>query len=524
MSASGRKTEIYNPRERALSSDLNRMQAFQGMDLSSILAYLLDYQGDFSNSNGAGSVGAASTSPMRAAILNGLLVRPQMASANTLVDPGVAIVVDPDSTPSPDDSPYKLVNDPGVQTGSSLAMPTNSSGGTQIYVVECQRIDTVLEADNRDIYNPASQLFSPALVNKVAASRFGYRIRVGAIASGVTTVAGWVPLLVALVPNGAATWNAVPYMWDVRPLAADRAEVAGKFTRDRSRVDHHYRMVATPGLQGWAETVGPGGRILGGTMTTDAVSIATSLDFTSSELQPAGYAVTANRPYYLWLAEPFGLPRWCRYTSVASGSRQPGPLRGRPVPTHNQNTIAIPLPTAFGFPAGSAAGTAACVFGGMVNSAGAPILRGVSDGKTFNQESDEGSSGTSALVPTSSTSASTVYDLAGGTHYPANAKAILLHLTTTYSTNATSAALCGYNVTFDDGSGNVIGIAADGVVTSIVGQAYFTNQVVKIPIATPYPAVANSAVKITVNHGGGFAGYVVAPNGGNGSQVIGWDL
>lgn len=535
MSASGKKTMIINPRERALSTDINRLQAFAGRDLADALSYLYDYVGDAFSSGGMGSVGSTTGSPLRGMIFGGLTVRPQMASANTLVDPGVAVVVNPDGVPNPDDSPYKIVNDPGVTNGASLAMPANSSGGTQIYVVECQRVDQVLETDNRDTYNPSSGLFSPALVNKVIASRFSYRIRVGALASGVTTSSGWLPLMVAIVPNGATTWNNVTYAWDVRPLVSDLTARSGRFTQDRSPVRHLYRMTGaagTPGLKGWAQAEGPGGRTLGGVLAKDVTALL--LDFTSSELQPSGFALTASRPYYLWLAEPFGLPRWCRYTTVAFGSREPGPLRGIPVLSNNtnapnnqggnQNVVSLPLPAAFGFPSPSGSGTAACIFMGLVSSGGAMVEKGYSDGRTFWQNYD-GVQGVPSIGATTLTSAAATYNLVAGTHYPSNAKAIYVLFTIAYAANAPAAALVNPSVSHDDGdvASTMVSSVWQSIVTTLTTAPYAVSAVVKVPIASPYPAGSGSATKLTIQHAASSAGYATNPTS-SAIQVVGWDL
>jgi hypothetical protein len=527
-SASGQKTMVINPRERAISPDINRLQQFGAADFATALAYLFDYQGaGVANSAGDGSVGSVTNTPLRAEILGGFTVRPQIGSANTLVDPGILICVKPDSPANPDDSPYKVINDPGVTNGATLQMIANGSGSTQIQVVECQRVETVLETDNRDIFDPASGLFAPALVNKVIASRLQYRVRSMTLAGGIMPANGWLILVVALVPNAATTWDDCPFVWDVRPLVSDRAFTpVGAFSTTSSALQRCEVSFAagTDHLSGRVEAVGPSGRMLGGDLGYSPAD--TFLDLSSSELQPSGFAPAGDTPYYLFLAEFFNLPRWCRYTDVASGNRKPGRLRGipvlapsvaPPVPVTNQNLVGIAGPAAFNFPGFIAGpGQAVCVWAGMVNPGGVSLKRGYTDGsKRVYQHTTLG-----FFTPTSKTNAASTWNIPIGVNCPEHARALLFQARIGWIAFAAGVAQIDWDVAHDDGSGTLMNQAAFGSSTSTTTQALNINIEFWVPIP---PVPAPLLQKIVISYAGATAGYGTPPDTSD-LTLLGWQL
>lgn len=528
---SGPKAEVINPRERAISSDVNRLQAFLAASVADALSYLLDAQGtdSFNVSQGQSGGGAAPATttgtPMRGVVMSGLLVTPAVGSNATTVAPGVLLACNPDPAPNPDDSVYKLIADPGT---IALTMPTNSSGGAQVYVVECSRLDTVLETDNRDQFNNSTGLFSPVNVNKVVASRLAYRVRAVAIASGVTFAAGWLPLMVAVAPNGATTWNDCVHMWDVRPLANDHFRGPNLLASKYAHVyESNFRIdFGTPLLRGRALAQSPGGRLLGGELALDA--LGTSIDTTSTSVQATGFVFTSNRPYYLYLAEPYGLPRWCRYTSVASGSRSPGPLRGMPVLVDsaaaadpfagtNANSAAFNMPSAFGFAQQVAQGTAVCVWAGMVGAANTQVQDGADDGLRFSQQAAQ----TTAASASSTTDAT--FLLTCAVNVPRNARAAYVRLFASYAGNVTVAGVVAQLIGFTDNAGNNLGSLWIDRKYFGTGVAYNVDVVVRVPIANSLPQNSTPQVTLTLTHAAATLGYAVAPTT-TGMEVLGWEL
>lgn len=525
---SGLRSEVFNARERALSSDWNRAQSFKGRAFAEALAWLYDYQAGSDTSGGAGSIGTTTGAPVRAEVLGGLLVRPQLGSANTLVDRGAVLMVNPDASPNPDDSPTKVVYDLGVADGTQLLLPANASGSTVISIVECSRADVVEEVDSRDIFDPGSGSYLPASVPKVTSSHLTYRVRTVALAGGVTFASGWLPLLVALVPNAVTTWDGVVHMWDVRPLVVDRALPASLTTNCGAIVRQAFSMahgVGAPSLRGRVEVVGQSGRRLGGDLALDAGDVA--IDLSSSTVLSAAGA--PNTCWHLYLAEPFGLPRWCRYTSVASGARLPGRLKGMPIvqvgstqppqPVTNANVVGLIGPTGLGFSGTIVApgGTMVAVAGGSFDGAGAFVLNFNGDGEVQWQQTGL------TKAASASTSGTASWVMSPGDDYPANARAVWVKITCSYSANATFSQLGTTSVAITDGGGGIIFLHQQ-IISSISGQPYVFVATVKLPVHEVYPSSPSLVVPtIIAGHGGANAGYGGAPNVSL-LTVLGWEI
>ncbi len=281
---------------------------------------------------------------------SGLLFTPAVGSTGSVVGPGIAGLLDPDAVPSTDDSQYKYVADPGT---SSLTLTANSSGSIRIDVVECSRVqpDTILETDNRDVFNTVTGLFAASTVNKVSQAQLQYRIRTGTPGAGFPgTAQGWLPLAVLSVPNATTVWDTVT-VWDVRPLLSDRifqpfavaremplwlnssgitVEVDSSMTLCTGTVEVSATDISLGSLATYSRRR-LGGRLRRGTPGTDLpVSGYDGLDLADAANQ-SGMAASATN--YLYLVEPFGLPRWARYTDFTAGVRQPRSPRGIPMVT-----------------------------------------------------------------------------------------------------------------------------------------------------------------------------------------------
>lgn len=355
--ASGRRALVINNLERAVSTDINRLQAFSSRDDAEIFRQLLDVVTDDIE---AGYVAepTAATLDQGAEIFGGLMVRPAIGSLSLLVDAGVMMIVAPDG--GPDDSNYKLVRDVGVTTPGTLLMTANASGSIRIDVIECRvnPVPTVV-TDSRDIYDPVTNLFTPAVVTKETAFRLEYRVRAGTPGSGFPgTVVGWVPLAVASVPNGTTINDTITF-WDVRPLVSDRERVSAIGTSTGSpslfvpRVDQAdfriYRAgAADVRLNGRFRAVINGRRVGGifrrGSPGTDNdyinIADAANADSAGVPAEP----LTGN--VFVYAVFPFSLPRWAKYADAPS-ARIPRATKGILVSSYA-------LPDVWGHPAGGA--------------------------------------------------------------------------------------------------------------------------------------------------------------------------
>lgn len=331
----GGKKIKHNTRERVLSGDHNREQAVHDQMLAEILRCLTDPLVELDTQAGSVEVfSSGSEVPLRATILAGIRPRPEVGTVNLFIEPGTLTISDT-PLPTTDDSRSAFVVDPGEQTAGILTLTPGSGGAIRIDVIECQRVETVLETDSRDIFNSITGLFSPILVDKVVTARLAYRIRLGTPGAGFPGVdAAWLPLAVCAVPAAATTWDDV-ILWDVRPLASDR--VKAPFNAYPSLNYVHRQNVfcdytTAPGeirMKGVTDcsfgAYAAGGQILGpGSTGTAYFNIADSTFWAAS-------LSAANMPWYMYLVFPFGLPRWVQYCPASAGIREPRGLRGIPV-------------------------------------------------------------------------------------------------------------------------------------------------------------------------------------------------
>lgn len=375
MSASIRNV-IYNTRERLVSVDPNRAQSFAASALVDLLRY--EYETRSTDVEATETNVVTATNPLKAVIFGGLLARPEVGTVNLFVEPGAALVISPDAPFNSDDSVGKLIIDEGVQLAGQLTL-TVGSGSTRIDIIECAPVAEVLETDNRDIYNPATQLFTPQTVDKVQRFRFQYRIRTGTPGggfAGVGTVAGWLPLAVCVVSSAAATWDDVD-LYDVRPLLSDYRKPANDIVASMPKIVKGWlsskkdNQVAptTQKLRGVLECE-LGGRIVGGELSSGFASPQyVDLVVDAARYVEPGFAPTSAAPVFGYILTPFGLPRWCRYAPSTAGFRRPLSFRGIFVMSAKAPLVlstrspssAITLPTALGLGGSTAIGVAAAV-------------------------------------------------------------------------------------------------------------------------------------------------------------------
>src|SRR5216684_1556309 len=164
--SSGWKEMVVSNLERAVSTDIERLQRFKNADIAELFRYMINVTAqDDLQSGGVITEYTSVENPLRAEIINGLLVQPQIGTFDLLVSPGVLFALNPDS--APDDSNYKFVSDTGVSTLGALTMSANVDPTfTRIDIIEVQVTNAISEQDNRDVYNVITGLFTPTLLTK----------------------------------------------------------------------------------------------------------------------------------------------------------------------------------------------------------------------------------------------------------------------------------------------------------------------------------------------------------------------
>lgn len=455
MSGGGRLVK-YNTRERAVSSDQNRAQAFVRREsaerarLSSALrstnlatgvagADVVPLEGgSYADTTAAGT--AAIATPAKADVFDGLVVLPQPGTLNLLVSPGAVGFDDPDgqtgssdpTAPSTDDSRYKIVNDPGVQVAGALTIAAGA-GSTRIDLIEVRRTTTVLETDSRDVFDPSTGTFLPVSVTKVSEGRLIYRVTQGTPGAGIPALSqGWLPLCVASVPSSATSVDTMTF-WDVRPLVKDRVEPpfdsrhvdqarvrANMFANDHSAAETRIKGFSSSQIGCYRA----GGQI-------QPVDSGLYFDARAAINHAAGYAPTVGKPWFLYAVFPAGLPRWVQYLPSPATPRIPfGPLGVIVVsdvgPSGYLGTGDVmnpPAATGIG-----SSGPCALLAAGVVGPG--PVEQGfvMSEGLVL----------VSANVPITGPAAvaalsTDTYTLVANTHFPETARSVFLKIGTSFS-------------------------------------------------------------------------------------------
>jgi hypothetical protein len=215
------KTVIINDKERAVSDDINKAQAYLNEQRQAALRGLLSHQMDDAFVGGeCGLVASAGAAYLPAEVFAGLMVQCD-APGYVTVTPGVLGAYVP-GLAGADDSPYCVVSDPGMTDITQLLFVVNAGAGPRIDVIECRVVADTTVTSLRDIGDPVTRLYTPTVVPKYAAMKLEYRVRNG-VAGGACPAADpdWLPLAVAVVLVGALGYSTCDF-YDVRPLVSDR--------------------------------------------------------------------------------------------------------------------------------------------------------------------------------------------------------------------------------------------------------------------------------------------------------------
>lgn len=391
--SSGRKQLRQNTRERVISTDFNRAQAFgYGYSNEFLREQMLmptdpDYYAGVTFPVVGPPIGGpvpasfaidqiAPQAPEYGTVLNGLMAVVPVGGTSILITPGSVLVIDPEgqvgsSDPSPlnpDDGPgpNRTVYSAGINALGVLNWTPYAGAGNRIDVVECQRTNVVAETDNRDIFNPATGLFTPQAVTKVTVGDLTFRIRLGLAANTVPAAAqGWFPLAVISTPTGVVNLDSC-YIWDVRDLASDMATPNVRRTAllGKPEVQNLYADDATAPaeLRLSGESTATWGHYRFGGKLYDPRTALNYRDLESATFaKEPGYVAPVSGLYYVYALFPDPYRRWVGYTNTAIAGyagRIPGGFRGiltvsNLAPSFIYNTPLLPIspPTGWGISA-----------------------------------------------------------------------------------------------------------------------------------------------------------------------------
>jgi hypothetical protein len=429
-----RKLKI-NTQERALSTDLNRLQDFKERDTLEILRLLLLSRGSW-EAGGEGSNPLVPGLPAEAEILQGLLVRPQAGTLALTVDTGSVILM---GEARVDGSPAYYVQDAGVPVTAPLAVTSNVTVSPRVDVVECKVDSVPLQVgESRDVYDPVTDTFQAALVVKEEQRRLQYRVRAGSAGNGFPGLAaGWVPLAVVLIPPATATLDACT-LWDVRPMIADRVNLGPNNTHSTFGDGLWLDLEGRYATVGGNVRVAHNGRWLGGELRRGSPGTdALTMDFGDAANGVTGGG-TFGVLWTMYLCLPFGLPRWMRYTDAGAGARVPRGCRGIPilsttVPKANGlPLVPLVMPSAFGFLSTQTVSDARSVLHGFnsTNNAANQVIH--AHGRRIRLSVGVGVPADASPAPNSSSS---FYTLITDVHYPRTAKKLAVTMGANFLTN-----------------------------------------------------------------------------------------
>lgn len=491
MSGGGRLMKI-NTRERAVSSDINRLEAFAQRAVAELLRFqgavrstnlttgvagtdiVPLEEGSYADTTAAGT--AAIATPAKADVFEGLVVLPQAGSLNLLVSPGAVGFDDPDgqagssdpSSPSTDDSRYKVVVDPGIQVAGAFVIAAGA-GSTRIDLIEVRRTSVVMETDSRDVFDPSTGVFLPVSVQKVVEGRLLYRVTQGTPGAGIPAFTqGWLPICVASVPSSATSVDQMTF-WDVRPLVKDRVN-APFDSRNLAQERRDANMFANDHTAAETRIVGQstsqigcyraGGRIL-------PIDSGLFFDARAAANHAAGYTPVVGAPWYLYAVFPANLPRWVQYLPAPTTPRVPfGPL-GVIVVSHIGPSGYLGTGDTQNPPAATGLGTAgpcALLAAGVVS--GGPVENGfvMSEGRLLVNPNATISGPAAVAAATTDT-----YTLIANTHFPETARSVIVRVGATFAGTPGNADQIHLSVYLMANDGSRLALALDGNLPIIYG-------------------------------------------------------
>lgn len=361
--SSGERRIIVSLDERADPGDIVRLQEIAAQARNDALRYLnpAEVRGDFYSNPGIlapyTSLPAAPPSDVEIAhqCFSGLMVRPDNAGY-LLVDPGVgAFFVPAFGGATVDDSPWILVDSPGVTSTTALLFVANGGPGVRWDIVECQpTADAVTESVLRDVFDPGTQTASPQTVDKVRRSVLTFRIRAGTQGAGIPEIdPAWMPLAAVHVRTDSAGFHLTD-VYDIRPLESERCPFAMRHPKSPPAGNRKERSVLYDGEFAPIKTGSVSGMFLRGYFRghfggywsggeiRNSLPATNTADFnnqgaTGSDLfgfnaedpdrRSGAFALTANSVIAIGAFFPRGYPRWVRYCQPPEASNTSTRLR-----------------------------------------------------------------------------------------------------------------------------------------------------------------------------------------------------
>jgi hypothetical protein len=273
------------------------------------------------------------------------------------------------------------------------------------------------------------------------------------------------------------------------------------------------------------------GRIVGG-MLPDDTDTATML--------PTGYTFGGSTgvPNYLYLCQPYGLPRWCKYGSgavaIGLGGRAPGRFKGMPVISTQRtanmypNAIgAVIVPSAWDGAPNFSGADAVAVWSFL--SAPGPALPKltVTDGEATWIDPAENST-TGDVAASVSNSTFCMFDFDSNVHFPDNAKAIWVRMQIFYSTAAPPGGFFGFQEVFalQSSNNNRRGLVHHSAIFCPIAGAYNGHVLARIPLNPISNTAGTVTYRVEFRHNAiSVAGYGGAPDGVPATigRVVGWE-
>jgi hypothetical protein len=243
-----------------------------------------------------------------------------------------------------------------------------------------------------------------------------------------------------------------------------------------------------------------------------------------ASIQEPGFAAVQNRPWYLYLAQPFGLPRWAKYTPVGvGGERRPASPRGIPIFTQKGPSglsgkagSAIALPTATGL-------------GGTTSNAAVVLSGGYTTGPSFVGCTVAGSTdvggGVFILSPaTGNNTATPTYTLTDNVTHPASATRLRLYVLTTVTEAGADAYALQRQVSIRDAALNNYSSSLSKTALTFTGASGFQDLVeVNLELPPNLPTGAARTLTLIVSYGA-VGGGTIGTFSAQSVWVAGWTL
>lgn len=376
------KSLKFNTRERALSTDFNRGQAFSSHELamfarSLLLSYYPSTGTPYYSMNESYPDPLESDRPIRGVVLHGLHFYPINGTTDALITAGQVLQVQLTADVGADDYNVVMVDDEGVQSTGTLTLTPNSSGTGRVDIVECKVINYDYETSSRDVYDPGTGLFTVASLVKVTGKKLEYRIRTGSASSAWPgLVDGWMPIAVLVVPDGTTDFDGVD-IFDVRPLVGARANDITEVSENTPKYHEvylAYDLTDQHKIKPIIDVSYRTQRVRWG----DGTAVASSplmIDVQDTANYDPTWTPSASQFWFMYLAFPFGLPRWAKYSDATTSPRKPQ-REGIPIITNKisgtfgTTAYTMSLPTASGLVGTVQTTELFCVTAGWVDAGG----------------------------------------------------------------------------------------------------------------------------------------------------------